>query len=457
MLWKLGIYQIIIVLMAVVKRWRTYDLATTKTEGTPGLDSKSCQGRGTNDQLATAGLSKGGDAERNLGWRSTPFYSTTSRKIIAVGAAGQEIKTMAKKRIMCVFGTRPEAIKICPLVLEMKKREGLKVIVCVTAQHRQMLDQVLTTFGVVPDYDLNIMKDRQTLFDITTGVLNGIKTVLEKEKPDVVLVHGDTSTTFVTALACFYLQIPVGHVEAGLRTYNIYSPYPEEFNREAVSIVSQYNFAPTPLAKSTLLREGRNPSNIYVTGNTVIDAMQHTVRQDYTHPELDWVGSNKLIFITAHRRENLGAPMHQMFRAIRRVLDEHPDCRAIYPIHMNPVVREAADAELGSCDRIHIIEPIEVFDCHNFEARSFLCLTDSGGIQEECPSYGVPVLVMRDTTERPEALDAGTVRLVGTDYDMITCQVSRLLDDTDAYNAMSHAVNPYGDGHACARIVEKLK
>ncbi len=270
------------------------------------------------------------------------------------------------KKIMCVFGTRPEAIKICPLVLEMKKRAGLEVVVCVTAQHRQMLDQVLSTFGVTPDYDLNIMKDRQTLFDITTGVLNGIKSVLEEVRPDVVLVHGDTSTTFVTALACFYLQIPVGHVEAGLRTYNIYSPYPEEFNREAVSIVSQYNFAPTPLAKSNLIREGKNPANIYVTGNTVIDAMQHTVRKDYSHPELDWVGDNKLIFITAHRRENLGEPMRHMFRAIRRVLDEHPDCRAIYPIHMNPAVREAASAELGDCDRIHIIEPIEVFDCHNF-------------------------------------------------------------------------------------------
>lgn len=358
---------------------------------------------------------------------------------------------------MTVFGTRPEAIKICPLVLEMKKREGLDVVVCVTAQHRQMLDQVLTTFGVVPDYDLNIMKDRQTLFDITTGVLNGIKEVLEKEKPDVVLVHGDTSTTFVTALACFYLQIPVGHVEAGLRTYNIYSPYPEEFNREAVSIVSQYNFAPTPLSKQNLLHEGRNPSNIYVTGNTVIDAMQHTVREDYTHPELDWVGDNKLIFITAHRRENLGQPMHNMFRAIRRVLDEHDDARAIYPIHMNPVVREAAEQELGGCDRIRIIEPIEVFDCHNFEARSFLCLTDSGGIQEECPSYGVPVLVMRNTTERPEGVSAGTLKLVGTDEELIYKTFTELLTNKEAYQTMSGACNPYGDGHACERIADILE
>lgn len=364
---------------------------------------------------------------------------------------------MSKKKIMTVFGTRPEAIKICPLVNEMKKREGLDVVVCVTAQHRQMLDQVLKTFGVAPDYDLNIMKDRQTLFDITTNILNGIRQVLEKESPDVVLVHGDTSTTFATALACFYLQIPVGHVEAGLRTYNIYSPYPEEFNREAVSIISQYNFAPTPLSRDNLLREGRNPDSIYVTGNTVIDAMQHTVKPDYTHPELEWVGDDKLIFITAHRRENLGAPMHHMFRAIRRVLDEHPDCKAVYPIHMNPVVREAADEELGDCDRIHIIEPIEVFDCHNFEARAFLCLTDSGGIQEECPSYGVPVLVMRDTTERPEGVDAGTLKLVGTDEEVIYNTFKLLLENPVEYEKMSQACNPYGDGHACARIADILE
>lgn len=361
------------------------------------------------------------------------------------------------KKVMLVFGTRPEAIKMCPLVNELKTRKGIQTIVCVTAQHRQMLDQVLETFDVVPDYDLNIMKDRQTLFDITTNVLNGLKSVLEEVKPDVVLVHGDTSTTFVTALACFYLQIPVGHVEAGLRTYNIYSPYPEEFNREAVSIISQYNFAPTPLARQNLLNEGRKVGNIYVTGNTVIDAMQHTVKEDYTHPELDWVGDSKLIFITAHRRENLGEPMHHMFRAIRRVLDEHPECKAIYPIHMNPVVREAADEELGDCDQIHIIEPIEVFDCHNFEARSFLCLTDSGGIQEECPSYGVPVLVMRDTTERPEGVDAGTLKLVGTDEETIYRTFKLLLEDENEYNKMSHACNPYGDGHACERIADILE
>ena len=279
-----------------------------------------------------------------------------------------------KKKVMLVFGTRPEAIKMCPLVNELKTRDGIETRVCVTGQHRQMLDQVLETFGVVPDYDLSIMKAGQTLFDITTGILNGIRGVLEQEKPDVVLVHGDTSTTFVTALACFYLQIPVGHVEAGLRTYNIYSPYPEEFNRQAVGIISRYNFAPTKLAAEHLIREGKDPATIYITGNTVIDAMQHTVREDYRHPELDWVGDGKLIFITAHRRENLGEPMHHMFRAIRRVLEEHPECKAVYPIHMNPIVRQAAEEELGGCDRIHIIEPIEVFDCHNFEARCYLCL-----------------------------------------------------------------------------------
>lgn len=361
------------------------------------------------------------------------------------------------KKIMLIFGTRPEAIKMCPLINELKTRESIKLVVCVTAQHRQMLDQVLNTFNVVPDYDLNIMKDHQTLFDITTNILSGIKEILEKEKPDVVLVHGDTSTTFAAALACFYLQIPVGHVEAGLRTYNIYSPYPEEFNRQAVGIVSRYNFAPTPLSRENLLREGRKPENIYVTGNTVIDAMQHTVKKEYTHPELEWVGNSKLIFITAHRRENLGEPMHRMFRAIRRVLDEHPDCKAVYPIHMSPIVRQAADEELGDCDRIHIIEPIEVFDCHNFEARSFLCLTDSGGIQEECPSYGVPVLVMRDTTERIEGVDAGTLRLVGTNEEIIYNTFKLLLENEEEYKKMSNTCNPYGDGYACKRIADILE
>lgn len=364
---------------------------------------------------------------------------------------------ICKKKVMLVFGTRPEAIKMCPLVNELKKRPTIQTVVCVTGQHRQMLDQVLATFDVFPDYDLSIMKDKQTLFDITSNILNKIKEVLEKEKPDVVLVHGDTSTTFVAALACFYLQIPIGHVEAGLRTYNIFSPYPEEFNRQAVGIVSQYNFAPTQLAADNLIREGKDPSTIYITGNTVIDAMQHTVRDDYTHPELDWVDDGKLIFITAHRRENIGEPMHHMFRAIHRVLDEHPECKAIYPIHMNPVVRKAAEEELGNCDRIHIIEPIEVFDCHNFEARCFLCLTDSGGIQEECPSYGKPVLVMRDTTERPEGVNAGTLRLVGTEEESIYRNFKELLENEDAYKKMACACNPYGDGYASKRIADILE
>lgn len=361
------------------------------------------------------------------------------------------------KKIMLVFGTRPEAIKMCPLVNELKKRKGIQTIVCVTGQHRQMLDQVLDTFHVIPDYDLSIMKDRQTLFDVTTNILAKIKIVLEEVKPDVCLVHGDTSTTFVTALACFYLQIPVGHVEAGLRTYNIYSPYPEEFNRQAVGIISQYNFAPTKLAKEHLIKEGKDETTIYVTGNTVIDAMQHTVVEDYHHPEIDWVGNDRMIFITAHRRENLGEPMHHMFRAIRRVLDEHPDVKAIYPIHMNPIVRKAADEELGDRSQIHIIEPIEVFDCHNFEARCHLCLTDSGGIQEECPSYGKPVLVMRDTTERPEGVEAGTLKLVGTSEETIYEWFTRLLDDETEYAKMAHAANPYGDGHACERIADILE
>lgn len=361
------------------------------------------------------------------------------------------------KTIMLVFGTRPEAIKMCPLVNELKTRKNIKTVVCVTGQHRQMLDQVLEAFQVKPDYDLSIMKDKQTLFDITTNILNGISGVLDDVKPDVVLVHGDTSTTFVTALACFYKQIPVGHVEAGLRTYNIYSPYPEEFNRQAVGIIAKYNFAPTELSKENLLREGKNPDSIYVTGNTAIDALKTTVREDYTHPELEWAGDSRLIMITAHRRENLGQPMHNMFRAIRRVMDEHPDVKAIYPIHMNPVVRRAAEEELRGCDRIHIIEPLEVLDFHNFLARSYLILTDSGGIQEEAPSLGKPVLVMRDTTERPEGIAAGTLKLVGTDETAIYESFKELLESQDAYRTMAHAANPYGDGYACKRIADILE
>lgn len=361
------------------------------------------------------------------------------------------------KTVMLVFGTRPEAIKMCPLVNELKTRESIKTVVCVTGQHRQMLDMVLDTFKVVPDYDLSIMKAGQTLFDITTNILNKIGEVLDEVKPDVVLVHGDTSTTFVTALACFYKQIAIGHVEAGLRTYNIYSPYPEEFNRQAVSIISQYNFAPTELSKENLLREGKAAESIYVTGNTAIDALKTTVREDYTHPELEWAKDSRLIMITAHRRENLGEPMHNMFRAIRRVMEEHPDVKAIYPIHMNPVVRAAADEELGDCDRIHIIEPLEVLDFHNFLARSFMILTDSGGIQEEAPSLGKPVLVMRDTTERPEGIQAGTLKLVGTEEEVIYRNFKLLLEDQQAYDAMAQASNPYGDGFACKRIADILE
>lgn len=361
------------------------------------------------------------------------------------------------KTVMLVFGTRPEAIKMCPLVNELKKRKGIKTVVCVTGQHREMLNQVLETFNVSPDYDLSIMKEKQTLFDITTNILNRIRNVLEEVDPDVVLVHGDTSTTFVTALACFYLQIPVGHVEAGLRTYNIYSPYPEEFNRQAVSIISQYNFAPTIKAKENLVKEGKNEEKIWVTGNTVIDALKTTVKDDYCHPELEWAEGSRLIFITAHRRENLGEPMHHMFRAIRRVMEEHPDVKALYPIHMNPLVRQAADEELGGFERVHICEPVEVFDCHNIMARSYLILTDSGGIQEEAPSLGKPVLVMRDTTERPEGLEAGTLKLVGTDEEVIYKNFKELLENENAYNAMARANNPYGDGCACERIADILE
>ncbi len=361
------------------------------------------------------------------------------------------------KKIMLVFGTRPEAIKMCPLVNELKSRKSMEVQVCVTGQHRQMLDQVLEAFSVVPDYDLSIMKDRQTLFDVTTNILNRIGEVLTKERPDVVLVHGDTSTTFVTALACFYLQIPVGHVEAGLRTYNIYSPYPEEFNRQAVSIISSYNFAPTELSKQNLLKEGKKADTIYVTGNTAIDALKTTVRKTYTHPELDWAKGSRLIMITAHRRENLGEPMKHMFRAIRRVCDEHPDIKAIYPIHMNPAVREIADQILGGDERIRIIEPLDVLDFHNFLSRSYLILTDSGGIQEEAPSLGKPVLVMRDTTERPEGIKAGTLRLVGTDEEVIYQNFKQLLENKEEYEKMSTASNPYGDGFACRRIADILE
>ena len=361
------------------------------------------------------------------------------------------------KKVMLVFGTRPEAIKMCPLVKELKSRKNMQTIVCVTGQHRQMLDQVLETFEVVPDYDLAIMKNSQTLFDVTISILERIKTVFELEKPDVVLVHGDTTTTFATAIAAFYLQIPVGHVEAGLRTYNIYSPYPEEFNRQATSIISKFNFAPTELSKNNLLKEGKVAESIYVTGNTAIDALKTTIRSDYTHEQLDWVGDSRLIMLTAHRRENLGEPLHHMFRAIRRIVDEFEDIKVIYPIHMNPVVRQTAKEILGDDDRIRLIEPLEVIDFHNFLSRSYLILTDSGGIQEEAPSLGKPVLVMRDTTERPEGIAAGTLKLVGTNEETIYNEFKRLLTDKDEYEKMSKASNPYGDGFACKRIADILE
>lgn len=360
------------------------------------------------------------------------------------------------KKVMLVFGTRPEAIKMCPLVNELKTRKELETVVCVTGQHREMLHQVLKVFNVEPDYDLDIMKERQNLFDVTINILERIKAVLEKEKPDVVLVHGDTTTTYVSALACFYLHIPVGHVEAGLRTYNIDSPYPEEFNRQSVSILSQFNFAPTELAKQNLLNEQKDESKIYVTGNTVIDALKTTIREDYKNEHLEWAKDSRLILLTAHRRENLGEPMHHMFRAIKRIVREFPDVKIIYPIHMNPIVRQIADEELGGDERIRIIEPLEVIDFHNFMARSYLILTDSGGIQEEAPSLGKPVLVMRDTTERPEGVKAGTLKLVGTDEETIYSNFKLLLKNKEEYDKMSKAVNPYGDGTGCKKIADIL-
>ena len=360
------------------------------------------------------------------------------------------------KKIMLVFGTRPEAIKMCPLVKELKSRKEINTIVCVTGQHREMLHQVLDIFNIVPDYDLDIMKERQNLFDVTINILEKIKDVLEKEKPDVVLVHGDTTTTYASALACFYLHIPVGHIEAGLRTYNIDSPYPEEFNRQSVSILSKFNFAPTELAKENLLKEQKDASKIYVTGNTVIDALKTTIRDNYYNEHIEWAKDSRLILLTAHRRENLGEPMHHMFRAIKRIVDEFEDVKIIYPIHMNPVVRQIANEELGGCDRIRIIEPLEVIDFHNFMAKSYLILTDSGGIQEEAPSLGKPVLVMRDTTERPEGVKAGTLKLVGSDEEKIYSTFKLLLESEEEYAKMSRATNPYGDGTACQQIADIL-
>jgi UDP-N-acetylglucosamine 2-epimerase (non-hydrolysing) len=360
------------------------------------------------------------------------------------------------KNVMIVFGTRPEAIKMCPLIKELKGRQNVRISVCVTGQHRRMLDQVLEAFEVIPDYDLSIMQEKQTLFEITTNILNKMRGILEQEHPDLVLVHGDTTTTFTTALACFYLQIPIGHVEAGLRTYDISAPYPEEYNRQAVSIVASYHFAPTERAKQNLIREGKAPEKIYVTGNTGIDALKTTIRKDYSHEELTWASGGRMILLTAHRRENIGEPMHQIFRAIKRIIEENPDVKVIYPIHLNPLVRQIAQSVFQEEERIHLIEPLDVLDFHNILARAYLVLTDSGGIQEEAPSLGKPVLVLRDTTERPEGIAAGTLCLVGTKEENIYHSIRKLLNDEDAYQEMCKASNPYGDGLASKRIADIL-
>lgn len=359
---------------------------------------------------------------------------------------------MQKKKVMLVFGTRPEAIKMCPLVKELKKSERLQVQVCVTGQHKEMLQQVLDIFSVEPDYDLKIMQKGQDLYDITCRVLLGMRQVLDEAKPDLVLVHGDTTTAYAAAVAAFYRQIPVGHVEAGLRTHDLYSPYPEEFNRQGIDTLCRYFFAPTDTARDNLLAEGKPAGQIYVTGNTGIDALFTTVRQDYDDEILRWASGSRLLVITAHRRENLGGPMHEMFRAIRRIVDEFPDVRAVYPVHLNPAVREAAAQELGGDDKIRLIDPLPVDVFHNYLGRSYLILTDSGGIQEEAPALGKPVLVMRDTTERPEGVAAGTLLLTGTGEEAIYSACRRLLTDEAAYAAMAGARNPYGDGHASERI-----
>mgnify|MGYP002621361677 CR=1 FL=1 len=361
------------------------------------------------------------------------------------------------KTVLLIFGTRPEAIKMCPVVNELKTRKNIKTVVCVTGQHREMLDQVLEVFGVVPEYDLSIMKENQNLFDITSNILNSIDEVLNEVEPDVVLVHGDTTTTFVAALAAFYKRIPVGHVEAGLRTYDIYSPYPEEFNRQATEIISRFNFAPTKRAADNLINEGKDPQTVYITGNTAIDALKTTVVEGYSNPVLDWAGESRLILITAHRRENIGQPMHRMFRAIHRILDEFEDVKAVYPVHKNPRVREIAEKEFSGCGSIKLIEPLDVLDFHNFMGKSYLILTDSGGIQEEAPSLGKPVLVMRDTTERPEGIEAGTLKLVGTDEENIYTETKLLLENSNVYECMAKAANPYGDGNTSIRIADILE
>ncbi|WP_325166677.1 non-hydrolyzing UDP-N-acetylglucosamine 2-epimerase [Viridibacillus soli] len=362
-----------------------------------------------------------------------------------------------KWKVMAIFGTRPEAIKMAPLVLELQKHsDQIETIVTVTAQHRQMLDQVLDTFKITPDYDLNIMKDRQTLVDVTTRGLEGLDQVMKEAKPDIVLVHGDTTTTFIASLAAFYNQIAIGHVEAGLRTSNKYSPYPEEMNRQLTGVMADIHFSPTEQSKQNLLKENKAESTIVVTGNTAIDALTTTVSSSYSHPVLEQVGQDRMILLTAHRRENLGDPMRHMFRAIKRLLVEHDDIQVVYPVHMNPAVREIANEILGDEPKVHLIEPLEVFDFHNFAANSYMILTDSGGVQEEAPSLGKPVLVLRDTTERPEGIKAGTLKLAGTDEETIYRLAKELLIEENTYNAMAHASNPYGDGHASERIVEAL-
>lgn len=364
---------------------------------------------------------------------------------------------MEKIKVMSVFGTRPEAIKMAPLVKELEKREEIESIVCVTAQHRQMLDQVLETFEITPDYDLDIMKQGQTLSDITSRVLYGLEGVMKEVKPNIVLVHGDTTTTFAGALAAFYNQIDIGHVEAGLRTNDKYSPYPEEMNRQMVDCMTDMYFAPTNLSKDNLLKENIDEDKIYITGNTAIDAMATTVKENYTHPELDWIKDDeRLILVTAHRRENLGDPMRHIFKAIRRIVDEFPDVKVLYPIHLNPKVRDVAHEIFDGCDKVKLIEPLEVFDFHNFINNCYMIMSDSGGVQEEAPSLGKPVLVLRDTTERPEGIDAGTLKLVGTDEENIYKEAKTLLTDKAAYDAMSKASNPYGDGHASERIVDAI-
>lgn len=359
-------------------------------------------------------------------------------------------------KVMTVFGTRPEAIKMAPLVKELKKRKEVECIVCVTAQHREMLDQVLETFDIVPDYDLNIMQKGQTLTDITVRALKGLEDVIKEVKPNIVLVHGDTTTTFAGALAAFYNQTDIGHVEAGLRTYDKYSPYPEEMNRQMVSSLSDMNFAPTKLSADNLIKEGKKKENIFITGNTVIDAMSTTISDDYQNEVFDWVGNDRMILLTAHRRENIGDSMRSIFKAVKRIVTEFPDVKVVYPIHKNPIVREIANEIFGDCDKVKLIEPLEVFDFHNFMNKSYIILTDSGGVQEEAPALGKPVLVLRNTTERPEGIEAGTLKLTGTDEETIYEETKKLLTSKEEYEVMSKASNPYGDGHASERITDEI-